>query len=107
MSEKLTMTRYFEARRELIFADRPADITRLEKLIEETQADVVNDFIEKFVLEPRPPRFCWRSRNTSRAPPCIARRVSRQLPDPRHRLIFRKTPYAPIFQNSALCGKAL
>jgi hypothetical protein len=46
MSEKLTMTRYFEARRELIFADRPADITRLEKLIEETQADVVNDLIE-------------------------------------------------------------
>ena len=48
---ELSVGDYFKARRELILADRPADIARLENLIGETQAEVVDDFVEN---------SCWR-----------------------------------------------
>ena len=41
----LSVGDYFEMRRELIFADRPADIAWLENLIGETQAEVVDDIV--------------------------------------------------------------
>ena len=42
----LSVGDYFEMRRELIFADRPADIAWLENLIGETQAEVVDDIVD-------------------------------------------------------------
>jgi hypothetical protein len=47
----LSVGDYFDARRELIFAEQLADIARLEELIGETQTEVVDDFIEN---------SCWR-----------------------------------------------
>lgn len=48
MSEQPTLdiTEYFAARRRLILADDPAEITRLETSIGETQPEVIDDFIE-------------------------------------------------------------
>jgi hypothetical protein len=47
-----TIADYFDARRELICTDPASEVARLELLIGESQAEVVDDFIEN---------SCWRA----------------------------------------------
>jgi len=57
MSDNMTMAEWAAMLWQLIFADDPAEITRLEALLEGTQTEAVDEFIEQSCWSEDVPRF--------------------------------------------------